>query len=57
MRIKEEIEAVRLKVNVYEGSKFPGMTYEEGIEAALSWVAGDTEDFEIEGDPYFDPEY
>jgi len=57
MRTKEEVESVRLKVNPYEGSKFPGMTYEEGIEVALSWVSGDTEDFEIEGDPYFDPEY
>lgn len=57
MRTKEEIEEVRLKVNIYEGSKHPAMTYEEGIEIALSWVCGDTEDFEIKGDPYFDPEY
>lgn len=57
MRTKEEMEAVRLKVNIYEGSKFPEMTYEEGIEGALSWVSGDTEDADIDGDPYFDPEY
>ena len=57
MRTKEEIEAVRIKVNIYEGSKFPGMTYEEGIEDALAWASGDTEDCDIEGDEYFDPEY
>lgn len=26
-----------------EGSKWPGMSYEEGVAAALKWVVGETE--------------
>lgn len=25
-----------------EGSKYPGMSYEEGVQAALDWVLGNT---------------
>jgi hypothetical protein len=27
-----------------EGSKFPGMTYEQGVQAALQWVTGQSDD-------------
>ena len=30
-------------------SKYPGMSYEEGVEAALRWVTGDSDD---EGFPF-----
>ena len=56
MRTKEEIEEVLQKVNPYEGSKYPGMTYEEGVDDALNWVAGNTLDCDLAGDPYFDPD-
>ena len=26
------------------GSRWPGMTYEAGVEAALRWIIGETED-------------
>ena len=29
-------------------SKYPGMTYEQGVDAALRWVAGDTDDAPME---------
>ena len=29
-------------------TKFPGMTYEEGIEAALAWVMGDRDEHPME---------
>lgn len=27
-----------------EGSHYPGMTYEQGVMAALDWLSGDAED-------------
>ena len=30
------------------GSDVPGMTYEEGVDNALRWVTGDTDDDPIE---------
>ena len=27
-----------------EGSRWPGMSYEEGVGAALRWIIGDSED-------------
>lgn len=29
-------------------SKYPGMTYEQGVRAALEWVTGDTDDNPME---------
>lgn len=26
------------------GSRFPGMTYEDGIRAAIDWITGDVDD-------------
>lgn len=28
-------------------SNYPGMTYEQGIKAAIEWITGDTEDHPI----------
>jgi len=33
-----------------EGSKYPGMSYEEGVLAALEWVTGDVDDHPMEED-------
>ena len=46
-KTKREIEDVIVQVSEREsqgGSRFPGMTYEEGINAALRWAIGETED-------------
>lgn len=42
-----EIDDVRNKASEQEdkgGSKWPGMTYEQGVNAALDWVVGDNEE-------------
>jgi len=33
---------------IEEGSKYPGMSYEEGVRAALEWVTGDVDDHPME---------
>ncbi len=48
MRVKrtdEEINDVRnwATEGIDQGSHYPGMSYEDGIEAALAWVFGDTD--------------
>ena len=46
-RTTKEIDDVRNKTieAVDAGtSKWPGMTYEQGVEAALAWVVGDGQD-------------
>lgn len=43
-RSDDEIDAVRNRVSEQEnagGSAWPGMTYEQGVEAALAWVTGE----------------
>jgi hypothetical protein len=30
------------------GSRFPGMTYEQGVQAALDWLFGNVEDHPYE---------
>lgn len=42
MRSEEDIEELAEKASVArrKPSKFPGMTYEEGVSAALDWVIG-----------------
>jgi hypothetical protein len=44
-RSAQEIEDLKNKAEDAnaEGSKYPGMSYEEGIAAALSWVLGEAE--------------
>jgi hypothetical protein len=53
VRTQDEIEAVKDKTYPYieDGrSGVPGMTYEEGVEAALRWVLGDSDDDPMEHD-------
>jgi hypothetical protein len=35
---------------IEDGSKYPGMSYEEGIRAALEWVTGDVDEHPMEED-------
>ena len=46
MKTKQEIEKL-LQDFDSQKSQYPGMTYEQGIEEALSWVIGDIEDDEF----------
>jgi len=32
------------------GSRWPALSYEEGVQAALAWVLGDTDELPIEVD-------
>jgi hypothetical protein len=46
MRPQAEVdEQLNLAVEgVNNGSRWPGMSYEQGVEAALEWATGQTED-------------
>lgn len=52
----EQIEAIEdqqmaASVIVSEGrSKYPGMTYEQGIRDALEWVLGESDEMPLEGE-------
>lgn len=54
MKDESEIQAMCDKAAdaAMEGSKYPGMSYEEGIREALDWVLGNIpdEDFSISQD-------
>lgn len=43
---KDEIQDMRDKAAnaCHKGSKYPGMSYEEGLRDALEWVLGDAEE-------------
>ena len=46
-RSDEEIdEQLNIAMEQFDkgGSKFPGMTYEQGVAEALQWVLGDSDD-------------
>lgn len=46
-RTEEEINDLLNKCAESEDtgeSKYPGMTYEQGIKAAIEWLTGDTDD-------------
>ena len=48
---QEQIDEVLNKISVQAdkgGSKWPGMTYEQGVEAALMWITGVWEDNPID---------
>ena len=47
MRTDDEIQDQIAKAQDNNG-QFPGMTYEEGVAAALLWVTGDHEDAPME---------
>lgn len=48
MKTKQEIEKVIIALDTF-GSKYPGMTYEQGVDEALRWVIEEItdEDFEF----------
>ena len=51
VRTSEEVNSVidAAAVMVERGrSKFPGMTYEEGVRAALDWILGNIDDHPME---------
>lgn len=50
-RTDEEIDDLREKCIEQEnegGSKYHGLTYEQGIEAAVGWLVGDRDDNPME---------
>ena len=51
-RGKTEIDDVLQKAHegIEVGSKVPGMSYEEGVVAAIDWMTGFTEDNPMEED-------
>jgi hypothetical protein len=46
VRSDEEIEdlASRAAERTHQGTKWPAMTYEEGVRAALDWLMGDVDE-------------
>ena len=47
MKSDTEIEEALCRIKGVEGSRYPGMTYEQGIEEALCWVIGEIPDKEF----------
>lgn len=50
MKSRYEIEKAIQRVDI-EGTKFPAMTYEQGIEEALMWVLEEVSDEEFDYSP------
>lgn len=48
MKSEEQIQAARNRVDTDSGTKYPGMTYEQGIAEALDYVLGDITEEEFE---------
>lgn len=50
IRTKKEIDEMKDKMfeGLTGGSKFPGMSYEEGIDAVLRWLTGETDEHPFE---------
>jgi hypothetical protein len=48
--IQDQIDLTRDPATGNPANRYPGMSYEEGVEAALLWVNGDSEE------PPMDPE-
>jgi hypothetical protein len=47
MKTKEEIEAVAFNISNVHDTKYPAMTYEQGVDEALGWVLGEIPDEEF----------
>jgi hypothetical protein len=47
-KAKDEIERALNNVDTSCQTKYPGMTYEQGVEEALTWCLGELEDGEFE---------
>jgi hypothetical protein len=47
--VNEQID--RASDNINKGiSKYPGMTYEEGIRAAIDWMSGESDELPMDDD-------
>lgn len=44
----EEVIVVCYESETGGGSKFPGMTYEQGVKAGIEWLVGDTDESPME---------
>lgn len=44
MRSEREIEDLLYDARAVEETKYPGMSYEEGIKDALKWALGQTDE-------------
>lgn len=52
-RTEEEVDHQRdlaIEAVASGGSRWPGMTYEQGVEATLSWLVGDRDETPMEED-------
>lgn len=49
-RTQQEIDDVMRKTDeqMVGGSKWPGMSFEEGVRAAIEWITGQTDDNPME---------
>jgi hypothetical protein len=47
MKDKSQIEKIYDLIDTYKKTKFPGMTYEEGVAEALGWVLEEIPDEEF----------
>lgn len=50
MKSQKDIQKVLDEIVAYDKSKYPGQTYEQGIEYALQWVVGEVSDKDFVGD-------
>ena len=46
--IRDEVSAASDSLEEHKGTRWSGMSYEDGVIAALSWAAGDTPDKPME---------
>lgn len=46
--MKRSENAIRWQIDACDDSDLAGMTYEEGVKAALEWVLGDTQEKPVE---------
>jgi hypothetical protein len=52
MRTRDEINDLMDKAaeGINEGSRFPGMSYEEGIRAAIEWLTEENDEHPLDED-------
>jgi len=50
VRTENEVDEIRNEAceGMDSGSKYPGMTYEDGIDAIIRWLLGETDDHPFE---------
>jgi hypothetical protein len=47
MKTEEEIRAAAFNISNVHDTKYPNMTYEQGVDEALGWVLGEIADEEF----------